>query len=335
MNIMNTTIFNDTHGKIDAMAVPVLMFGVGVMGNVITIAVLCRSKQERRESAFYTLVCGLAVTDLLGTCLASPVTIANYFEHRLDANHALCEFHSFILLFFGVAGLSIMCTMSAERYLSINHPYTYQRWYINHHSARRGLFVIYLLNIIFCSLPMLGFSKIIPQEPDTWCFIDWRAQNHLHAFYSYLYAAVNSLFILLTVACNVAVCGTLVVMQRRKTRQVSARGGSDQKTLQSLSVEIEMMLLLIVTSVVVLACSTPLVVCVFVNQIQLAAWNKNVDLLAIRIASVNPILDPWVYILLRRTVFHKVLGAWKRLFGVCRRAIRPQGPPQVPPCVMD
>lgn len=257
---MNTTIFNDTHGKIDAMAVPILMFGVGVMGNVTAIAVLCRYKQERRESAFYTLVCGLAVTDLLGTCLASPVTIANYFEHRLDANHALCEFHSFILLFFGVAGLSIICTMSAERYLSLNHPYTYQRWYINHHSARRGLFVIYLLNIIFCSLPMLGFSKIIPQEPHTWCFIDWRAQNHLHAFYSYLYAAVNSLFILLTVACNVAVCGTLVVMQRTKMRQVSAREENDQKTLQSLSVEIEMMLLLIVTSVVILACSTPLVV---------------------------------------------------------------------------
>lgn len=31
------------------------------------------------------------------------------------------------------------------------------------------------------------------------------------------------------------------------------------------------------------------------------------DLAAIRIASVNPILDPWIYILLRRSLFRRLL----------------------------
>ena len=31
------------------------------------------------------------------------------------------------------------------------------------------------------------------------------------------------------------------------------------------------------------------------------------DLAAIRIAAVNPILDPWIYILLRRSLFRKLL----------------------------
>lgn len=41
---------------------------------------------------------------------------------------------------------------------------------------------------------------------------------------------------------------------------------------------------------------------------------QNPDLQAIRIASVNPILDPWVYILLRKTVLSKAIEKIKCLF---------------------
>ncbi len=40
----------------------------------------------------------------------------------------------------------------------------------------------------------------------------------------------------------------------------------------------------------------------------------NKDLLAIRMASVNPILDPWIYILLRKTVVLKLMEKIKCLF---------------------
>lgn len=36
------------------------------------------------------------------------------------------------------------------------------------------------------------------------------------------------------------------------------------------------------------------------------------DLAAIRIASVNPILDPWIYILLRRSLFRRLLSLSRR-----------------------
>lgn len=49
---------------------------------------------------------------------------------------------------------------------------------------------------------------------------------------------------------------------------------------------------------------------------------KNPDLLAIRMASVNPILDPWVYILLRKTVVLKLVEKIKYLF--CRMGGRRQ-----------
>eukprot|EP00062_Callorhinchus_milii_P003228 gi/632940834/ref/XP_007885529.1/ PREDICTED: LOW QUALITY PROTEIN: prostaglandin E2 receptor EP4 subtype-like [Callorhinchus milii] len=93
------------------------MFGVGVVGNLIAIVVLCVSKKEQKETTFYTLVCGLAVTDLLGTCCTSPVVIAAYLGRRWPGGQPLCHFFSFSMLFFGSAGMTVLCAMSVERYL--------------------------------------------------------------------------------------------------------------------------------------------------------------------------------------------------------------------------
>ncbi|MBN3280620.1 PE2R4 protein, partial [Polyodon spathula] len=302
----------------ESLSIPVFMFVFGVVGNIIAIAVLSKYKRERKESAFYTLVCGLAVTDLLGTCLASPVTIKTYIDCTVLGGKALCNFHSFLLLFFGVAGLSIICAMSVERYLAINHPYFYQRR-IDQQLAGWTLFAIYAGNVLFCSFPVFGMGENVRQYPYTWCFINWRTNDSLHASYSFLYAGVSSLLIVVTLVCNVLVCGTLVVMHRGSMGRLVHRDSVKDRWKASTSAEeIQMMLLLIVTSVVVLVCSTPLVVRVFINQITHPAVEKdmgNPNLQAIRIASMNPILDPWVYILLRRAVFHRVMGLAKRAFN--------------------
>uniref|UniRef100_A0A8C2EEX8 Small ribosomal subunit protein mS27 n=1 Tax=Cyprinus carpio TaxID=7962 RepID=A0A8C2EEX8_CYPCA len=60
------------------------------------------------------------------------------------------------------------------------------------------------------------------------------------------------------------------------------------------------------------------VVQVFLNQLYKMPvekrLDKNPDLLAIRFASTNPILDPWIYILLRKAVLSKVVENIKCLF---------------------
>lgn len=50
--------------------------------------------------------------------------------------------------------------------------------------------------------------------------------------------------------------------------------------------------------------------------------DKNPDLRAIRFASFNPILDPWIYILLRKAVFLKLIEKIKCLF--CKIGARGQ-----------
>ncbi|KAM7077787.1 LOW QUALITY PROTEIN: prostaglandin E2 receptor EP4 subtype-like [Ciconia maguari] len=308
--------------------IPTVMFIFGMVGNLIAIVVLCKSRKEQKETTFYMLVCGLLVTDLLGICLVSPVTIATYLQNCWPGGLVLCEYSSFILLLFGLSGLSVICAMSIERYLAINHAYFYNH-YVDKKLAGLTLFAIYASNVLFCALPsMVGKSTL--QYHYTCCFIDWRAKEATHAAYSYMYASFSSFLIMVTAICNILVCMALIHMHRQFMRRTflgtdtTSSCLSDFRKCQSFRrmaiAEIPMVILLIATSLVVVICSIPLVVRVFVNQLyqpeSVRDVKQNPDLQAIRIASVNPILDPWVYILLHKTVLSKAIKKIKCLF--CR-----------------
>uniref|UniRef100_G3U6K1 Prostaglandin E receptor 4 n=1 Tax=Loxodonta africana TaxID=9785 RepID=G3U6K1_LOXAF len=329
---MSTSVANASASFIpdrpsNPVTIPAVMFIFGVVGNLVAIVVLCKSRKEQKETTFYTLVCGLAVTDLLGTLLVSPVTIATYMKGQWPGGEALCEYSTFILLFFGLSGLSIICAMSIERYLAINHAYFYSH-YVDKRLAGLTLFAVYVSNVIFCALPNMGLGSSRLQYPDTWCFIDWTTNVTAHAgallrmhrqfmrrtslgteqHHATAGAAVES------AACRGHPAASSPALQRlsdfRRRRSFRRIAGA----------EIQMVILLIATSVVVLICSIPLVVRVFVNQLYQPNLeeevSKNPDLQAIRIAAVNPILDPWIYILLRKTVLSKVVEKIKCLF--CR-----------------
>ncbi|GLD54154.1 prostaglandin E2 receptor EP4 subtype-like protein [Lates japonicus] len=314
--------------------IPSIMFIFGVVGNVIAIVVLCKSRKEQKETTFYTLVCGLAVTDLLGTLLASPVTIAIYVKGSWPGEDPLCQYFGFTMLFFSLAGLSIICAMSVERYIAINHAYFYND-YVDQKLAGLTLLAIYISNALFCALPIVGFGQVKKQYPQTWCFLEWRSNKTSDAAYSYMYAGFSSLLILATVICNVLVCVALIRMHRRFVRRMSlgtdlGRNVDPRRRGRSFGrlagAEIQMVILLIGTSAVVLICSIPLVAQVFLNQLYKTPvelqLDKNPDLRAIRFASFNPILDPWIYILLRKAVLLKLIEKIKCLF--CKMGARRQ-----------
>ncbi|XP_034566333.1 prostaglandin E receptor 4 (subtype EP4) b [Notolabrus celidotus] len=319
---MNSTT---STGRFQPPTIPAIMFIFGVVGNVIAIVVLRISRKEQKETTFYTLVCGLAVTDLLGTLLASPVTIATYMKGEWPGGDSLCQYSGFILLFFFLVQLSIVFAMSVERFLAINHAYFYNE-YVNQKLAALSLVGIYISNIVFCALPIMGFGKVERQRPGTWCFIDWHNNETAVVTFNLMYAGVNAVMVLATVICNVMVCGALILMHKRFLRRTSL--GTDNRRIAEFrrrrsfgrlaAAEIQMVILLIATSAVVLICSIPLVLRIFVNQLYRNQKEEplglNKDLLAIRMASVNPILDPWIYILLRKTVVLTLMEKIKCLF---------------------
>ncbi|KAJ1167265.1 hypothetical protein NDU88_007658 [Pleurodeles waltl] len=319
--------------KSSHVATSATMFSIGVLGNLIAIVVLCTTKREQKETTFYTLICGLAITDLLGTCFTSPVVIATYLTNRWPGGELLCQFFSFSMLFFGSAGMSILCAMAVERYMAINHAYFYSR-YVDRTLARVALLGTYLCNLVLCMMPSFGLGRHVRHYPGTWCFLDWRATDAMAASYSYLYGGVMLALITVTLICNVAVCASLVRMSQR-ARLVRAevpgpgvtRPGRRFPRLPSptSAAEIQMFWLLILMSIVFLVCSIPLVVQIFVNQLHetVQIWTGEPpdirkDLLAIRFASFNPILDPWVYILCRKNLLVKGCERIKRTLGMTK-----------------
>lgn len=249
-----------------SLVISATMFAVGVLGNLIAIVVLCISKKEQKETTFYTLVCGMAITDLLGTCFTSPVVIATYVASRWPGGALLCHFFSFSMLFFGSAGMSILCAMAVERYLAINHAYFYSQ-YIDRTMARFALLATYLANIVLCIMPSFGFGQHVRHFPGTWCFLDWRATDPLGACYSFLYGGVMLVLIAVTVLCNLAVCRSLVGMNQRAgivRTELCEQGGSRRRFPRLPSVtpaaEIQMFWLLVFMTIVFLVCSIPLVV---------------------------------------------------------------------------
>lgn len=254
-------------GRFPPPTIPAIMFIFGVAGNIVAIVVLRISRKEQKETTFYTLVCGLAVTDLLGTLLVSPVTIATYVKGSMPGGEPLCQYGGFILLFFFVVQLGIVFAMSVERYLAINHPYLYNR-YVNQKVAALTLVVIYISNMVFCALPGVGVGQVTRQKSGTWCFINWRNDNATVKTFNLIYAGANSVIVLSTVICNVMVFGALILMHKRFVRRTSL--GTDQRRVAEFrrrrsfsrlaGAEIQMVILLIATSAVVLICSTPLLV---------------------------------------------------------------------------
>nr|XP_055058587.1 prostaglandin E2 receptor EP4 subtype-like isoform X1 [Misgurnus anguillicaudatus] len=311
-----------------SLIISATMFVVGVLGNLVAIVVLCISKKEQKETTFYTLVCGMAITDLLGTCFTSPVVIATYIAGRWPGGVLLCNFFSFSMLFFGSAGMSILCAMSVERYLAINHAYFYSQ-HVDRTMARFALMATYLANIVLCIMPSFGFGKHKRHFPGTWCFLDWRAMDSVGASYTFLYGCFMLILIAVTVLCNFAVCRSLVGMSKM-TRMVRAdvpghigsRRRFPKLTSVTSAAEIQMFWLLILMTIVFLICSIPLVVRIFVNQLYDPSMissggnpDYRSDLLAIRFASFNPILDPWVYILCRKNLLTKGCAGIKRIIG--------------------
>lgn len=55
------------HGPLVNLVVPVIMFALGMLGNMVALFVLWRSRRQNVHSVFYRLVAGLVVTDLFGT----------------------------------------------------------------------------------------------------------------------------------------------------------------------------------------------------------------------------------------------------------------------------
>ncbi|KAG8517764.1 Prostaglandin D2 receptor [Galemys pyrenaicus] len=314
-----------------------VLFSAGLLGNLFALGLLARSglgscppRQKRPQpSVFYVLVCGLTITDLLGKSLVSPFVLAAYAQNRSlwglapGAGSSLCQTFAFFMAFFGLASTLQLLAMALECWLSLGHPFFYRR----HITLRRGVLVAPVVGtfcLAFCALPFAGFGKFVQYCPGTWCFIQMvHEERSLSVLgYSVLYASLMALLVLATVLCNLSAMHCLYRMHRRlppsqrsnSRHPAEPRAGEKEGFSQGLE-ELDHLLLLALMTVLFTMCSLPLIYRAFYGAFK-AVKQTNVtteeteDLLALRFLSVISIMDPWIFIIFRTSIFrmffHKI-----------------------------
>uniref|UniRef100_A0A670HRZ5 Prostaglandin E receptor 2 n=1 Tax=Podarcis muralis TaxID=64176 RepID=A0A670HRZ5_PODMU len=298
-----------------------LMFAAGVLGNVTALGLLLRARARRRArrerlAPFHVLVMALVLTDLLGTCLLSPVVLAAYGRRRtlrgLSEGGGVCLYFAFAMSFFSLATMGCLGAMALERSLAIGAPYLYERLL----SARpvaplllAALPALYALAAAFCSLPLLGFGRYVQYCPGTWCFIQMHfpraggaAELSSGGAFSLLYASLLLLLILAVLLCNLSVIVNLLRMQRRgqATRRATAAAVAAASKQLSMFEELDHLILLAIITITFAVCSLPF-----------TGAHKDVgkdleDLQAMRFLSFNSIIDPWVFAILRPPILRVI-----------------------------
>ncbi|XP_073465868.1 prostaglandin E2 receptor EP2 subtype-like [Aquarana catesbeiana] len=290
----------------DNPAISAVMFSAGVVGNVIALVLLETRRREFRGniSLFFILVSGLVVTDLLGTCMISPVVLASYARRLSLVEMGLCKYFAFAMTFFSLATMMILFATALERALAIGHPYFYEKFI----KKRCGVItfpVIYGFSAFFCLFPVMNFGEFIQYCPGTWCFIDMKSRStnsNLSNVYSMFYATLLLILIIAVLTCNLVVIVNLVRMHKRqKTRRIGSITANKRDRI-SMSEEIDHLILLSIMTIAFIICSLPFTIRAYINRAGGDKGEDNLDLLALRFLSVHPILDPWIFTVLRPSV---------------------------------
>ncbi|KAK5853333.1 hypothetical protein PBY51_007128 [Eleginops maclovinus] len=278
-----------------------VMFPAGVVSDIVALVLLEVRRRRTSPSLFQILVTALLMTDMLGSISVSPVVLAAYARRKtlvgMNKGKQLCYYFGFSMTFLSLSTLSIVSVIALERYLSIGHPYFYDR----HLSKLRGYItvaLIYLGSILFCVAPFLGFGDYVQYCPGTWCFLEMSHTEGKDKVYIGFYASFILIVITSTVVCNISVIYHLVLMHRRgKARRSGKSVRFRYRSSLSMSEEVEHLLPLAIITVVFICCTFPLVLRVYINFTGSKKERHEDDLRALRLLSFHSIINPWVFII--------------------------------------
>ncbi|XP_045158908.1 prostaglandin E2 receptor EP4 subtype-like [Mercenaria mercenaria] len=304
-----------------SLSTPILMNSAGILGNFVALMVLYTARREMKKTMFYVLLCGLAGTDLLGQLMTGPIAIIVYANNlQWVGGDPLCKYHGFFMVCFGMITPLLVCCLSIERVTALRFPYYYER------SVTKKKVVGLILScwafvLIFCCMPFIGFGSYAHQFPGSWCFLNFHRESTSDEAYAYTYAFINVIIISVIIIGNSLVMVTLVQMKKKKLKKrnltsspsTERRNGSQRKSKLKVEEETQMIWFLFAITIVFTTCWFPLNIHILINQVT-GRINYPADLIGVRLASINVILDPWLYILLRKSVIVKAFRFIKNLF---------------------
>ncbi|XP_038565900.1 prostaglandin E receptor 1c (subtype EP1) [Micropterus salmoides] len=307
----------------------------GAISNLTALGILAKSSVRfRRQSKtpFLLLTVALLLADLGSHVI--PGTFALYLHmdqrykiHASKPTKEFCQIFGASMVFFGLCTLLLGCAMAVERCVAITQPFFHTAMITLAHMKQVVLFLSSLA-LVLAVLPFFAVGTYTTQSPGTWCFLPIHdPQSTADTNLALAFSCLGLTALALSLLCNI-LSGLALLQARMKSHDVNTNSSdcctrhASSALSSSLfcSLDVEMMAQLAVITLVSSVCWSPFLIHILVMQFNQRVSAREKDgfiLLGLRMASWNQILDPWVYILLRRAVFFRVCCATGTANGTC------------------
>ncbi|KAI5626636.1 prostaglandin F2-alpha receptor [Silurus asotus] len=301
----SSTISNDScTAENVSVTSSVVTMTVGIVSNTLALFILLKAYQRFRlksKASFLLFASGLVVTDFLGHLINGSLALYVYALNKqwenFDPQQVLCGFFGVCMSFFGLSPLLLGGIMAVERCIGVTRPLFHTTALTSYHTNRL-LALVWILALLVALLPVLVWRPYQVQGSRSWCFYrlvgvrDW-----LDVLLPMIFSVLGLLSLLVSFVCNTVTGFTL--LWSRMHRQ------HDYHRSRRSSLHSEMICQLLAIMMVSCVCWGPFLVTIILTSLQ----EKGEDaylLMSVRLATWNQILDPWVYILLRKAVLKRL-----------------------------
>ncbi|XP_008334246.1 prostaglandin F2-alpha receptor [Cynoglossus semilaevis] len=281
----------------------IISMTVGILSNSLAIFILVKSYKRIRiksRASFLLFASGLVVTDLLGHLINGSLVLSVYSFNKkwktFDPQGIVCNTFGASLVFFGLSPLFLGSIMAVERCIGITKPIFHSTVFAHHH-MKKLLVLTWTLVAVVAWLPVMLGRPYKVQISRSFCFFHLQEPSDwVDVFLPLLFSVLGLLTLLISILCNTVTSCALLRLRLCKKRRSNGT-----------SYHIEMICQLLAIMLVSCNCWGPLLIHVIVESAKTRHDPTSLTLLTvIRMATWNQILDPWVYILLRRAVLRKI-----------------------------
>ncbi|KAM6957137.1 prostaglandin E receptor 1c (subtype EP1) [Aplochiton taeniatus] len=321
-----------------------LTMTLGALSNLAALGILAKSRARfgrQAKAPFVQLIKALLLADLGGHVIPGAFALYLHLGQSqrqmvtglaTGPNREFCQLFGASLVFFGLCSLLLGCAMAAERCVGITQPFLHTSLITVHHICL-AILLLTCLALLLAVLPLLNVGRYTVQFPGTWCFLPFQGpRTSSDATLALAFSVLGLTSLALSLLCN-TLSGLALLQARASSKgfrpSTAEHGGrpvssysssSSSSSSYSLhSLDVEMMVQLALITVVSCVCWSPFLILLFLSaerffsgSIQSMHQSDWMILLGLRLASWNQILDPWVYILLRRAVLRRLCRIFRQ-----------------------
>ncbi|CAB1341968.1 unnamed protein product, partial [Coregonus sp. 'balchen'] len=293
-----------------------LSMTLGILSNIVALVILAKAYarlRRRSKATFLLFASSLVATDFAGHVIPGALVLRLYSAGAATgplaraATDAPCQFLGGSMVFFGLCPLFLGCAMAAERCLGVTQPLLHASL-VTTARTKMALALIWLLALCVALLPFFRLGAYTYQYPWTWCFIRVLGETQeTDVAFVMLFSGLGLASLTVALVCNTISGVTLVLARLRKKCKTCYRRSAK-------SHDIEMVAQLVGIMITSCICWSPLLIFGLMSVTRSYSGSIGSDqdtyrrlmVMGVRLASWNQILDPWVYILLRRAVLRKI-----------------------------